>query len=78
MPENFERSAVQLYSKIGQEPFVLAEGIVGACVRVCMCEKEGRGYKLHNYSCAHACVRACVCVREREGRGGDTNYMIMI
>ena len=29
MPENFERSAVQLYRKIGQEPFVLAVGMVG-------------------------------------------------
>ena len=29
MPENFERSTVQLYRKIGQEPFVLAVGMVG-------------------------------------------------
>ena len=29
MPENFEHSAVQLYRKIGQEPFVLAVGMVG-------------------------------------------------
>ena len=29
MPENFERSAVQLYRKIGQEHFMLAVGIVG-------------------------------------------------
>ena len=34
MPENFERSAVHLYRKIGQEPFVLA---VGMCVCVCVC-----------------------------------------
>ena len=38
MPGNFERSAVQLYRKIGQEPFVLAVG----CVCVCVC-KEGGG-----------------------------------
>ena len=41
MPENFERSAVQLYRKIGQEPFVLAVGMVGVefvCVFVCMCK----------------------------------------
>ena len=55
MPENFERSAVQLYRKIGQEPFVLAVGMVGvhacvrACVRVCEGGEEGRGYKLHDY-----------------------------
>ena len=38
MPENFERSAVQLYRKIGQEPFVLSVGMVGVefvCVSVC-------------------------------------------
>ena len=39
MPENFERSAVQLYRKIGQEPFVLAVGMVGVeFVCVCMCK----------------------------------------
>ena len=36
MPENFERSVVQLYRKIGQEPFVLAIGMA----RVCVCVKR--------------------------------------
>ena len=53
MPENFECSAVQLYRKIGQEPFVLEVGIVGVEF-VCVCGgrvggggREGRGYKLY-------------------------------
>ena len=54
MPENFERSAVQLLRKTGQEPFVLAVGMVGVEF-VCV---GGRG--------------------QGDGRGGDTNYMIMI
>ena len=42
MPENFERSAVQLYRKIGQEPFVLAVDMVGVeCVCVFVCGGEG-------------------------------------
>ena len=40
MPENFERSAVQLYRKIGQEPFVLAVGMVGVEF-VCVCGGGG-------------------------------------
>ena len=56
MPENFERSAVQLYRKIGQEPFVLAVGMVGVEF-VCVWggggrgggAREGRGYKLYDY-----------------------------
>ena len=53
MPENFERSAVQLYRKIGQELFVLAAGMVGLEF-VCVCGGggtggEGRGYKLYDY-----------------------------
>ena len=71
MPENFERSAVQLYRKIGPKPFVLAIGIVGAYVRVCVCEREGRGYKLHNYACVRACVCVCVCVCMCLRKGGE-------
>ena len=41
MPENFERSAVQLYRKIGQEPLVLAVSIAGVEF-VCVCG-GGRG-----------------------------------
>ena len=48
MPKNVKRSAIQLYRKIGQEPFVLAVGTVDARVRACVhvCVK---GYKLHDY-----------------------------
>ena len=42
MPENFERSAVQLYRKIGQELFVLAAGMVGLEF-VCVCGGGGDG-----------------------------------
>ena len=42
MPENFERSAGQLYRKIGQEPVVLAVGSV--CV--CVCVKRGEGIQI--------------------------------
>ena len=53
MPENFERSAAQLYRKIGQEPFVPAVGMVGVEF-VCGGEgvergTGGRGYKLYDY-----------------------------
>ena len=42
MHEKFERSAVQLYRKIGQESFVLAVGMcVCVCVCVCVCEEGG-------------------------------------
>ena len=52
MPENFERSAVQLYRKIGQELFVFAAGMVGlefVCVGWGGGGREGRGYKLYDY-----------------------------
>ena len=54
MPENFERSAVQLLRKTGQEPFVLAVGMVGVEF-VCggggegAGGREGRGYELYDY-----------------------------
>ena len=62
MPENFERSAVQLYSKIGQEPFVLAVGIVGACVRVCVCVCVKRRGGDTNYIIIRVRMRVCVRV----------------